>query len=59
MCLPCTDDPVGCSPKAGTLGDGALRGPGSPVALCGPGQAAGLPVTCCREEGPSPGGLGA
>lgn len=31
MCLPCTDDPAGCSPEAGTLGDGAQRGPCSPL----------------------------
>lgn len=57
MCLLCTDDPVGCSPEAGTPGDRASRGPGSPLALCGPSQAVGLPMTCCRG-GPSPGGLG-
>lgn len=54
MCLPCTDDPAGCSPEAGTLGDGTRRGSGSPLALCGPG----LPVTHCTEEGPSPRCLG-
>lgn len=54
MCLLCTDDLAGCSPEAGTLGDGTPRGPGSPLALCGSGQAAGLPMTHFREEGLSP-----
>lgn len=58
MCLPYTDAPAGCSPEAGILGDETPRRPCSPLALCGPGQATGLPVTHCREEGPSPGCLG-
>lgn len=33
MYFPCTDDLVGCSPEAGTLGDRAWRGLGNLLAL--------------------------
>lgn len=49
MCLPCTDDPAGCSPEVGTLEGGAPRGSPHPPPH-GP-----LTPSCCREEGPSPG----